>query len=327
MKAYVINNYGDTNVFERVEKEEPSAKEGYVVVRVEATSINPLDCRIRKGEYPAITPAFPAVLHGDVAGVIEEVGEGVTQFKVGDEVFGCAGGIKGNDGALAEYMSADAKLLAIKPKNLSMTETAALPLIAITAWEAMFEKVAIKKGQKVLIHGGTGGVGHIAVQLAAWADAEVYTTVSSDENAKIARSFGAKETINFREEKVEDYVNRLTDGKGFDFIFDTVGGKNLENSMAALAMYGHIATTQAGTLDLNPLKMKSGSLHTALMLLPLIHNVQRERHGDIMKKITELAEAGKINPLISKVFNFDQVKEAHSFLESGKATGKVVISK
>lgn len=262
-----------------------------------------------------------------MAGVIEEVGAEVTEFSVGDEVYGCAGGFLNESGALSEFMLADARCIAQKPKKLSMMEASALPLVSITAWEALFEKIKIRPGQKVLIHAGTGGVGHIAIQLAKWAGAEVYTTVSSPDKAEIAKSLGAKEIINYHDESVKDYVTRLTNDKGFDVVFDTVGGENIDKSLSAVALYGDVISIQATTShNLLPLHAKSASLHAVFMLLPLIHNVQRERQGKILKEIATLVDDGYLKPLIDPhLFNFENVGEAHAFLESGKAVGKIVV--
>ncbi|WP_392537720.1 zinc-dependent alcohol dehydrogenase family protein [Legionella sp. 227] len=327
MKAQAISSFGDSSVFKTIELPKPQIKPGYVLIRVVATSVNPVDCKVRSGKYGHISPPFPAILHSDVAGIIEEVGDDVTEFSVGDEVYGCAGGFLNESGALAEFMLADALLIAKKPKELSMVEAAALPLVAITAWEALFEKVKIKSGQKVLIHAGTGGVGHIAIQLAKWAGAEVYTTVSSSDKADIAKSLGVKETINYRIESVQDYVNRVTKGMGFDVVFDTVGGENLEKSLAAVAPYGNVASIQAtSTHDLSHLHAKSASLHAVFMLLPLLHNKQRERHGNILKEIARLTDEGHLKPLIDPhLFYFENIDKAHALLESGKAVGKIVV--
>lgn len=158
MKAQAISSFGDSSVFKTIKISKPKIKPGYVLIRVVATSVNPVDCKVRSGKYGQIAPAFPAILHGDVAGVIEDIGQDVSGFAVGDEVYGCAGGFLGEIGALAEYMLADAQLIAKKPRKLSMVEAAALPLVSITAWEALFEKIKVQAGQKVLIHAGTGGL-------------------------------------------------------------------------------------------------------------------------------------------------------------------------
>lgn len=327
MKTQAVTRFGDHSVFETIEIPKPKVTSGYVVIRVKATSVNPIDYKLRTGNFPQITPEFPAILHGDVAGIIEEVGCGVTQFNVGDEVYGCAGGVKGAGGALAEFMLVDVRLIAIKPKSLSMAEAAALPLVSITAWEALFEKIKISPGQKILVHAGAGGVGHVAIQLAKWAGADIYATVSSSEKAELAKSFGATETINYHNEAVQDYVDRLTDGKGFDVVFDTVGGENIDKSFLAVAKYGNVITIQANSAhDLSLLHSKSANLHVVFMLLPLLCNVQRERHGEILKCITSLVDKKILKPLIdSQQFSFEDVGKAHALLESGKALGKVVI--
>ena len=205
MKAQVINSFGDPSVFIITDLPIPKVKPGHVLIKVHASSVNPIDCKVRSGVVSTIAPEFPAVLHGDVAGIIESVGDGVTQFKKGDAIFGCAGGFHGLGGALAEYMLADVKLIAKKPRSLSMQEAAALPLISITVWEALFEKANLKRGMNILIHGGAGGVGHVAVQLAKWSGAKVYATVRNNDDFPIVKSFGADEIINVQDEYVEQY--------------------------------------------------------------------------------------------------------------------------
>jgi NADPH2:quinone reductase len=327
MKAQVIMQFGDVSVFETKEVPKPLIKPGYVLVRVMATSVNPVDYKLRSGMIPPITPAFPAILHGDVAGVVEEVGAGVVDFRVGDEVYGCAGGVAGEGGALAEWMLVDAKLIAKKPRGLSMAEAAALPLVSITAWEILFEKITRVAGKKILVHGGVGGVGHLVVQLASLLAADVYVTVSSSEKGDIATSLGANTIINYRQESVQEYVARLTAGKGFDVVIDTVGGKNLDASMEAVALYGDVVTIESSsTHDLSKLHMKSANLHVVLMLIPLLHNIQRERHGMILKNMAGLVEKKLVRPLVhAERFSFADVGKAHALLESGRSVGKVVI--
>jgi NADPH:quinone reductase len=251
----------------------------------------------------------------------------VKNFKVGDEVYGCAGGLKGSGGALAEYMLADARLLAKKPESLSMLEAAALPLVSITAWEALFQKAKLTKNKKILIHGGVGGVGHIAVQLARWKGAKIFTTVVDPEDFELAKSLGADEVINAKEEAVEQYVQRLTRGRGFDLVFDTVGGPNLDRSLYAAATNGTVVTTAArSTHDLTPLHNKPLGLHAVFMLMPILKNVGRQQHGKILAKIAEIVDQGKLKPLIdSHQFSLGTAPDAHTLLESGKARGKVVI--
>lgn len=325
MKAMIVDSYGDVSVFRETEINKPIIQKGTVLIKVMASSVNPIDVKIRAGVVPAASPELPAVLHGDVSGIVEEVGDGVDNFKAGDEVFGCAGGFKGTGGALAEYMLADARLLAHKPKNITMKQAAILPLVSITAWDALFEKGNVAAGQKVLIHGGTGGVGHIAIQLAKWKGAEVFTTVSSDEKANIAKSLGADTVINYKRETVEEYVEKYTQGKGFQTVFDTVGGTNLDKSFQAAAVHGTVLSIAArSTHDLSPLHTKGLSLHVTFMLLKIIDEASRKEHGTILQKIAEIVEEGKLKPLVDdKEFLFTQADKAHEYLESGKATGKI----
>jgi NADPH2:quinone reductase len=328
MKAQLISKFGDPSVFELSEITKPEIKPGHVLIKIYATSVNQIDCKIRSGIVSAISPDFPAILQGDLAGIIETVAPDVKTFNVGDEVYGCAGGLKGSGGALAEFMLADARLIAKKPKSLSMLEAAALPLVSITAWEALFIKANLTNKNTILIHGGVGGVGHIAVQLAKWRGAKVYTTVLKNEDISLAKSFGADEVINAREEDVETYVSRLTNNHGFDIVLDTVGGVNLDKSLFAAAVNGTVVTTAArSTHDLTPMHNKSLSLSAVFMLLPILKNKARESHGIILSEITKIVEEGKLKPLIdSHQFTLEEVSDAHVLLESGKSRGKVVLS-
>jgi NADPH2:quinone reductase len=328
MKAQVIKQFGPPSVFELTEIPKPNLKPGHVLIKVCATSVNQIDCKIRGGIVTAIVPDFPAVLHGDVAGIIEAVAEDVKSFKAGDEVFGCAGGLKNSGGALAEYMLADARLISKKPKSLSMLKAAALPLVSITAWEALFIKNKLSDKNTILIHGGVGGVGHIAVQLAKYSGAKVFTTVTKNEDFELAKKLGADEVINAKEEDVEKYLARLTNNNGFDIIFDTVGGPNLDKSLLAAAINGCVVTTAArSTHDLTPMHNKSLSLSAVFMLLPILNNYGRELHGQILTKIAEVIDQGKLKPLIdSTKFTLETISDAHALLESGKARGKVVVS-
>jgi len=328
MKAQLISQFGAPSNFYPTDIPKPALRPGHVLIKVHATSVNQIDCKIRGGVVAAIAPDFPAILHGDVAGVIDAVAADVTRFKVGDEVYGCAGGLKGSGGALAEYMLADADLIALKPKTLSMLEAAALPLVGITAWEALFVKTGLTNQKTILIHGGVGGVGHIAVQLARWCGAKVYATVRAPEDFSRASAFGADGVINANLEDVESYVARITDGQGFDIVFDTVGGPNLDKSLVAAAINGAVVATAArSTHDLSPMHSKSLTLSVVFMLLPILKNKGRAAHGEILTKIARIVDEGKLKPLIDPhSFTLATIADAHALLESGKALGKVVVS-
>lgn len=327
MKAHVIRKFGSPDVFETTELPRPSIQPGHVLIRVKATSVNPIDTKIRSGMVTNIAPDFPAILHGDVAGIVEEVGEGVTHLKVGDEVYACAGGVKNTPGgALAEYMLADAAVVAKKPSSLTFAEAAALPIVGITAWEGLVDRARIQPGQNVLIHGGAGGVGHIAIQIAKLFGANVYTTVSTEQKAELVKELGAQPIL-YPNTTVEEYVNTYTDGKGFDLVFDTVGKENLDRSFHAVKPKGQVVAIAArSTHDLTPLHNKGISLHVVFMILPLITGEGKERHREILEELKKHIEDGKIRPILDKnIFTFDEVKEAHQYLESGKAIGKVAL--
>lgn len=327
MKAMILTEYGDNAEFQAAELAKPEVKAGHVLVRVAATSVNTVDTMIRQlgKENLPLSPDLPAVLGMDFAGTVEAVGEGVGQFAVGEEVYGCAGGMVDLQGALAEYMLADANLIAHKPKTLSMREAAALPLVGITAYEGL-QRAGAHDGQKILVHGGTGGVGHVAVQLARHLGADVFTTVSADKQAAIVEGYGAT-AINYREDSVADYVQKHTGGAGFDVVYDSVGAANMSNSFEAAALNGQVVTTVSLLeLDLTPAHFKGLSIHVVFMLIPMLHNVKRVEHGEILARLAEIADAGALKPLLDEQrFGLADVGAAYERLTSGQAIGKVVV--
>lgn len=326
MKAMVLNSYGVEAVFAPADLPDPTAKPGHVVVKVAATSVNTVDTMIRNmGEDLPLSPAVPAVLGMDFAGTISAIGEGVTGYAIGDEVYGCAGGLLELQGALAEYMSADARLIAPKPQTLSMREAAALPLVGITAYEGL-TRAGVADGQTVLIQGGAGGVGHVAVQLAKHFGATVSATGTGAAQMALMEQLGAR-PIDFVTQNVADFLADHTGGTGFDVVFDTVGGANMTNSFDAAKLNGQVSSTVALLeLDLTPAHFKGLSLHVVFMLIPMIHDTQREAHGAILKRLAELVDAGQVRPVLDEHrFCFDQVGAAYELLLSGQAVGKVVV--
>ena len=268
----------------------------------------------------------PAILGMDLAGVVESVGPEVQGFKPGDKVFGLTGGIGGVPGSLAEFAAVDSNLLAIQPTNFTMRQAAALPLSFITAWEGLVDHAHIRPGQKVLIHAGAGGVGHIAVQLAVALGAEVFATVSP-EKTSIVEGFGAT-PINYKNTSIEAYVNQHTGGEGFDVIYDTVGGATLDASFAAVRPYtGHVASCLGwGQHVLAPLSFRNATYSGVFTLSPLLTGKGRNHHGEILGEATKLAEAGKLMILLkARQFSFETIEDAHLALESGEAVGKVVV--
>ncbi len=328
MNAYLIREYGPAARFQAAEVPVPAPDAGELLIEVKATSLNPVDNLFLRQDV-GMNPELPAVLHGDMAGVVARLGEGVDDFEVGDEVYACAGGFQGHGGALAEYMIADARLVARKPRSLDFAEASALPLVAITAWEGLLERARLQPGNHVLIHGGTGGVGHVAIQIAKHRDARVATTVSSKDKAEVARDLGADEIIYYKDESVAAYVERLTHGRGFDIVYDTVGGKNLARSFAATRHKGQVINIAPlnMTHDLTAAFFHSLTLHIENMSLPLVTGVGREEQGEILRRIATLVDEGKLRPLLDeRRFSLAQANEAHALYESGDFMGKIVLT-
>lgn len=328
MRAWVIDEFGGPEVFQEVERPVPAPGPGEVLVDVEATSVNPIDYKLRSGVAEAFAPELPAILHGDVAGTVVAVGPDVEALSEGDAVYGCAGGFRGAPhGALAEYMPADANLLAPMPASLSFREAAALPLVTLTAWEALVEKCVVVKGDQVLVHGATGGVGHVGLQLAKAQGATVAVTASSDVALDVAADLGADHGIRYDEEDVSAYVERLTGGAGFDVVFDTVGGENVERCFEAATLNGQMATIAAREEhNLVHAYLKGLSIHTVLMLIPMLHGIDRARHGEILREAATLVDDGDLRPLVDdRIFHFDDAGAAHAYAASGKQHGKVVL--
>ncbi|KJZ11499.1 quinone oxidoreductase [Marinomonas sp. S3726] len=326
MKAMILKTYGDNSVFESNEQVKPTVTAGNLLVKVAASSVNTVDTMIKlMGPDLPLSPALPAILGMDFAGVVEAVGEGVENFQVGDEVYGCAGGLADLQGALAEFMLADANLVALKPKNLSMREAAALPLVGITAYEGLM-RAQIQAGQKVLVHGGSGGVGHVALQLANYFGADVYSTGGGDNQLGLIEKLGAK-AINYQTESVADYVEQYTQGAGFDIVYDSVGGMNMLNSFEAAALNGHVASTVSMVdLDLTLAHFKGLSLHVVFMLIPMLHNYKRQDHAEVLSSLAKIVEEGGLTPVLDENrYGFDQVNDAYARLTSGEGMGKVVV--
>jgi NADPH2:quinone reductase len=326
MKAMILNQFGSEAKFELTEIEKPQANKNEVLIKIAASSVNTVDTMIRNmGKDLPLSPDTPALLGMDFAGTIEAMGDNVTGFNIGDEVYGCAGGLANLPGALTEYISADPQLIALKPKNLSMREAAALPLVAITALEGL-ERAGIKEGQKVLVHGGSGGVGHVALQLAKHYGADVYSTGGGDKQIALIESLGAT-GINYKNTKVEDYVETCTGGQGFDIVYDSVGGENMINSFNAARLNGHVVSTVSLLeIDLSLVHFKGLTLHVVFMLIPMLHNYKRAEHHRILTEITKIVEGGNLKPVLdTNHYSLTDVNEAYARLLSGDGMGKVVV--
>ncbi|MGJ5044632.1 zinc-dependent alcohol dehydrogenase family protein [Bradyrhizobium sp. SZCCHNRI1058] len=319
MKAAILHETGAPLRVTAISR--PAPGRGEVLVRIAAAGTNPLDTKIHAGQAAHARQPAPAILGLDMAGTVEATGEGVTRFRPGDEVYGMVGGVGGHPGTLAEYVSADADLLAAKPANLSMREAAILPLVTITAWEGLVDRVGIRPGQTLLVLGGAGGVGHIVVQLGLAFGATVFAT-GSPESRPVIERLGA--VFIDRNEPIADAVERITAGRGFDIVYDTVGA--LDTAFAAVARFGHVTSSLGwGTHPLAPLSFKGGTYSGVFTLLPLLEGKGRRHHGEILAQAAQLVESGKLTPLLdSRRFALEDVGAAYDALKTG-GTGKIAI--
>ena len=322
MKAYIVE--AANGPFREVEIPTPAPGHGEVLVKICASGINPLDIKIRAGAAEHAKQPLPAVLGLDMAGVVDAVGPGVTTFRTGDEVFGMIGGVGGLQGTLAEFIVADAALLAPKPRTLTMRQAAALPLVTITAWEGLVDRAHVHSGQTVLIHAGAGGVGYAAVQIALAYGAKVFATVSDDKRT-IVENLGAIAID--RHMPVEEYLALHTSDEGFDIVYDTLGGAVLDASFLAVKRYkGHVVSCLGwGTHSLAPLSFRAATYSGVFTLFPLLAGVQRASHGHILHEASKLAERNQLKSLLAEQqFGRSEIATAYDLVAKG-SKGKVVI--
>ena len=298
-----------------------------MLVRVVASGLNPLDAKIRAGQAAHARQEAPAILGIDMAGIVEAVGDGVTSFAEGDAVYGMTGGVGGIPGSLAEFVAVDARLLARAPLRLPLADGAAIPLGFITAWEGLVDRAALREGQSLLVHGGAGGVGSMAVQLGVARGARVVATGSAGQEEAIA-AMGAV-FVDYRDTPIETIVATHTGGAGFDVVYDTLGGATLDASFKAVRRYGgHVVSSLGwGTHSLAPLSFRAGTYSGVFTLLPLLSGEGREHHGAIMAEATRLADAGRLRPVLSsRRFDLADGNAALDLVESGRAGGKVIVT-
>ncbi|MBB3214880.1 NADPH:quinone reductase-like Zn-dependent oxidoreductase [Herbaspirillum sp. Sphag1AN] len=324
MRAYRLENFATPIRATDITLPTPGPRE--VLVRIHASGLNPLDTKIRAGKAAHAQIQLPAVLGLDMAGVVVAVGDEVSEFSAGDAVYGLIGGVGKEQGSQAEFAAVDVALLAHQPGNISMREAAALPLIFITAWEGLVDHANVHAGQKVLIHGGAGGVGHIAVQIALALGADVYATGSASQRDLIT-SYGAT-FIDYQTTSVEQYVDQYTAGEGFDIVYDTVGGTTLDASFAVARRYrGHVISILGwGNHSLAPLSFRSASYSGVFTLWPLLSGKDRAHQGEILRHASRLTGEGKIRvELDPRRFQPEQIDAAYDLMEAGTTRGKVVV--
>ncbi len=322
MRAVMLDGPGAP--FTLADVARPGAGAGQVLVKIAASGVNPLDLKIRAGEAAHARHPLPGILGIDLAGIVEDVGAGVSGFRQGDAVYGMTGGVGGVQGSLAEYAAVHADLLARAPANLSMREAASLPLVLITAWEGLVDRARVSAGQIVLIQGGAGGVGHVAIQIARAFGAEVFATGRAA-SAQQLRAAGAVAID--RDREPADMVREFTGGRGFDIIYDTVGGAVLDASFASVARFGHVVSALGwGSHALAPLSFRAGTYSGVFTLLPLLTGEGRAHHGAILAQAAAMIEAGKIALRVDpRAFALDDVERAHEAVRAGGA-GKIVVS-
>ncbi|MEU6002062.1 NADP-dependent oxidoreductase [Streptomyces sp. NPDC047197] len=332
MKAFMVEKYGDATGMHAADIPDPQVGADDVLVRIHAASVNPLDMKIRDGSLKAILPyRLPLALGNDLAGEVVQVGASVTRFAVGDEVW--ARPDKDRIGTFAELLAIHQDDLAAKPATLTMTEAASLPLVALTAWQALVERAKVQPGQKVLIHAGAGGLGSIAVQLAKALGAHVASTASTAK-VDLVKELGADEVIDYR---TQDFSEVL---EGYDFVLDSLGGENLAKSFGILKP-GGLAISVAGPPDadvarelgLNPVMravttvLSAKTRRSAKKLGVTYSFLFMKASGDQLRELASLVDTGKIRPIVDRVFPFDETLQAMEYVEKGRAkAGKVVVS-
>jgi NADPH2:quinone reductase len=331
MKAMLATAAGAADVLQLRElplPELPTPR--HLRIRLVAAGVNPVDAKLRA--HPVYYPdRLPAILGCDGAGVVDTCGDQVTRFKAGDAVYFCNGGIGDEPGTYAEYTTLHEDYCAAKPASIGLQDSAALPLVLITAWESLVERAGLQAGQNVLIHAGAGGVGHVALQLARHLGARIATTVSGAAKAALARGFGAELTIDYRTQDFVAETLSWTGGRGADVVFDTVGGATFLRSLDAARIGGKVVSllsTPLSLADTQLARLRNLSLCYDLMLTPQVMHLhaERVRQRRILESGAQLVDGGKLSVLVSQRLPLAAAAQAHRLVEQGGITGKVVLT-
>lgn len=330
MRAVLMTAVGPADVLQLTDVDEPQiSSPTQIKVKLKAASVNPVDTKLRsRGMF--YEDALPAILGCDGAGVVVETGASVTRFIPGDDVWFCHGGLGGAPGNYAEYTVLDEKEAEMKPGRLGFEQAAALPLVSITAWEALFDRAGLTSSQTVLIHAGAGGVGHIAIQLAKSVGARVCTTISTDEKAAFVKQLGADKIIHYHDTDFVDEVMRWTQGEGVDVVLDSIGGETFQRSLLATKVYGHVNTLLDPGPDISWKEARNRNLTISftLMLTPMLMNLPeaRRRQGKILHRCAKLITDFKLKPTVSDVMPLQDAATAHRMIEQGHVHGKIVLT-
>jgi len=306
MKAIRIHNYGGPEVLQYEDAPRPEPQAGEVLVRVHAAGVNPIDWKVREGHMKDFWPhKFPLILGWDVSGTVEEVGPGVSRFKISDEVYSIPDPTR--NGAYADYIVVRESEVALKPNSLHHIRTAAVPLAALTAWQSLFDTAQLQPGQRVLIHAGSGGVGHFAVQLAKWKGAYVFATAST-KNQDLLRELGVDKAIDYTQQRFEDVARNI------DIVLDTIGGETQERSWSVLKKGGVLVS-----LVQPPSEEKAKELGVRAAF------VAGHPSGEQLAEIAKIIDAGQLAPVIDRILPLSEVRRAHELSKSGHTHGKIVL--
>ncbi|GGE89005.1 NADPH:quinone reductase [Chishuiella changwenlii] len=313
MKAIVLENFGGVENLIYKNIETPTIKEDEVLIKVKAISINPVDIKVRNRQAPLAEDLkiySPLILGWDISGEVIKIGNKVTNFKLGNEVFGMINFV-GHGKAYAEYVAAPANQLALKPKNITHVEAAASCLAALTAWQAFHHYGKLRPKDKVLIHAAAGGVGHFAIQIAKYIGVYVIAS-SSANNRDFVLHLGADEHIDYKTASFEKLLHDI------DFVLESIGGENFQKSVSVLKHFGSIVTLPSGHTKDDELKAEEKNLHACYFM-----SVFSNKHD--IESIANLLEQNILKPHISKVFDFDEMHKAHLEIETGRTVGKIVV--
>jgi NADPH2:quinone reductase len=327
MRAMVLREHGAPDVLHPEDCPAPALRDTDVLVAVHATSVNPVDTKVRA--KAAVARDYPLILGYDVSGTVVKCGPRVMQWQPGDEIFAAPNLFR--PGANAELVALDARSAARKPASVDHAVAATLPLVCQTAWEALHLRARVQSGQTVLIHAGAGGVGHIAVQLAKLRGCRVITTASRRESIEFCRDvLGADEVIDYRASDVVARVRELTGGKGVPVAFDTIGGESFVQSLDCLAVNGHLVTILGGSTDLagrgQALLYKNVTISYEFMGIPTAHEIEPERPGEILRNIARLVDSGALRPEVRHRFPLEKLPDAHRQSETGRTIGKISVT-
>lgn len=330
MQAILMTAAGDPEVLQLQEVPEPKIeKDTEILVRLVAAGVNPIDTKLRQRGtfYP---DQMPAILGCDGAGIVEAVGNNVQRFRVGDEVYFCQGGLGGKQGNYAQFIVVDERFVARKPASLSFAEAAAAPLVLITAWEALYDRANLQAKQKVLIHAGAGGVGHVAIGLAKLKGAEVCTTVSCPEKARLVRQLGADHAILYTQTNFAQAALDWTQGEGVDLAFDTIGGKIFYDTFPAVRIYGDIVTIlepDPAYVNWKIARSRNQRISFELMLTPMLQGLiaAQQHQAKILQQCAQWIDEGKLKIHLGQTFPLKDATAAHKAIETGSTTGKIAL--